>query len=231
MKIQDMFVKDITRELQKHFREFFSNYKKGIAGRTTKTGVWISGFFGSGKSHFLKMLSYLLENREVAGKRAIQYLVENDQIKEPVLLEDMKLAANTPTDVVLFNIDSKSEQSGKQTKDAIVLVFLKVFHEMQGFYGSMPHVAELERQLSEDGHYEEFKETFEEEFGREWVKSRNRFDYIEDTIVDVLSEMGYMSEVAARNWCEKATEPYQISIENFVKMVRDYIECRRNFIA
>ena len=44
----------VTRELQKHFRDFFSNYKKGINGHTDKMGVWISGFFGSGKSHFLK---------------------------------------------------------------------------------------------------------------------------------------------------------------------------------
>ena len=48
----------VTRELQRHFRDFFSNYKKGIVGNTDKMGVWISGFFGSGKSHFLKILSY-----------------------------------------------------------------------------------------------------------------------------------------------------------------------------
>ncbi len=53
----------VTRELSKHFREFFDNYKKGIVGETTKTGVWISGFFGSGKSHFLKILSYLLDGQ------------------------------------------------------------------------------------------------------------------------------------------------------------------------
>lgn len=250
MKIQDMFVKEITRDLQgvivvgegedagvqqeleeyvitrellKHFRAFFSHYKKGIIGKTTKTGVWISGFFGSGKSHFLKILSYLLADKEVAGKRAIQYLIDNDQIKDPMLLADMKLAANTPTDVVLFNIDSKSEQSGKQSKDAIVMVFLKVFNEMQGFYGSMPYVADLERQLSEDGRYDAFQAIFEDEFGKPWIASRNRFDYIQDTIVDVLEEMGYMSSAAARNWCEKATEPYQISIENFAKMVQEYI--------
>ena len=53
----------VTRELQKHFADFYSAYKKGIVGTTPKMGVWISGFFGSGKSHFLKILSYLLENR------------------------------------------------------------------------------------------------------------------------------------------------------------------------
>lgn len=64
----------VTKELQKHFADFFAAYKKGIVGTTPKMGVWISGFFGSGKSHFLKILSYLLENREVGGKRALDYI-------------------------------------------------------------------------------------------------------------------------------------------------------------
>ena len=140
----------VTRELSKHFREFFDNYKKGIVGETTKTGVWISGFFGSGKSHFLKILSYLLDGQKlIGGKRAVDYFIDDHKIEDAMVLADMKLAADTPTDVVLFNIDSKSEQTGKQSKDAIVTVFLKVFNEMQGFYGSMPYVADLERQLSE----------------------------------------------------------------------------------
>ena len=46
----------VTKELLKHFRDFFDNYEKGINGSTDKMGVWISGFFGSGKSHFLKIL-------------------------------------------------------------------------------------------------------------------------------------------------------------------------------
>ena len=40
----------VTRELQRHFADFFAAYKKGIQGTTPKMGVWISGFFGSGKS-------------------------------------------------------------------------------------------------------------------------------------------------------------------------------------
>ena len=47
----------VTRELQKHFADFFAAYKTGITGNTSKTGVWISGFFGSGKSHFLKTVA------------------------------------------------------------------------------------------------------------------------------------------------------------------------------
>ena len=139
----------VTRELQKHFADFYASYKKGIVGTTPKMGVWISGFFGSGKSHFLKILSYLLENRQVSGKKALDYFIDDKKIIDPMVLADMKLAAETPTDVILFNIDSKSESTGKQNKDAIVNVFLKVFNQMQGFCGSIPHVADLERRLSE----------------------------------------------------------------------------------
>lgn len=218
----------VTRELQKHFADFFASYKKGIVGTTPKMGVWISGFFGSGKSHFLKILSYLLENREVGGKQAMDYFVEDKKIADPMVLADMQLAANLSTDVVLFNIDSKSDSNGKTNKDAIVNVFLKVFNEMQGFCGSMPFLADLERRLTEDGRYEEFKAKFEEAYRDRWEDSRQDFDFIQDTIVEVLEGMGFLSEQAARNWCEKAAEPYRISIEDFARRVKTYIDRKGN---
>lgn len=214
----------VTRELQKHFADFFSSYKKGINGHTDKIGVWISGFFGSGKSHFLKILSYLLDNKEVEGKKAIDYFVEDKKIVDPMVLADMKIAASVPTNVVLFNIDSKSEMNSKHSKDAIVSVFLKVFNEMQGFCGSIPFLADLERQLVEEGRYEEFTNLFEKDFGKPWESSRHKFDFIQDSIVEVLDDMGFMSEAAARNWCERATDPYNISIENFARLVKEYLD-------
>lgn len=218
----------VTKELEKHFREFFSNYKKGIVGTTPKMGVWISGFFGSGKSHFLKILSYLLSNKVVNGKNALDYFVDDEKMADQMVLRDMRLAAQTPTEAILFNIDSKSEMVGKHSKDAIVSVFLKVFNEMQGFYGSVPYVADLERHLTENGQYEAFKQCFARHYGQTWADSRRKFDFIQDTVVDVLTEMDVMSEAAARNWCEKAAEPYQISIENFARMVREYLEKKGN---
>lgn len=218
----------VTRELQKHFADFFEAYKKGIVGNTNEVGVWISGFFGSGKSHFLKILSYILANKEVNGKRAIDYFVEDNKIADAMVLADMKLAAETPTDVVLFNIDSKSDSNSKQNKDAIVNVFLKVFNEMQGFCGSLPHLADLESQLTDAGKYDAFKAAFEDEYGSEWEESRHKFDFIQDDVVEALAKIDFMSEEASRNWCEKATESYRISIEDFAKRVKEYINKKGN---
>lgn len=152
----------VTKELSKHFRDFFTSYKKGITGHTDKMGVWISGFFGSGKSHFLKILSYLLENREVQGKRAIEFFTDGNKIEDPMVIADIHLAGNISTDVILFNIDSKSEATSKSNKDAIIDVFMKVFNEMQGFCGSLPFLADLERKLTEDEQYAAFISKFAE---------------------------------------------------------------------
>ena len=219
----------VTKELLKHFRVFFENYEKGIDGYTDKMGVWISGFFGSGKSHFLKILSYLLKNSTVEGKRAIEYFTgcESDagirpKIEDTMLIAEMTKAGETDSDVVLFNIDSKGSAKIGSGKEAIVEVFMKVFNEMQGYCGSVPYLADFERQLDGEGRFEEFKEKFEQIAGAPWEKKRQAFAVIQDKVVKTLVEMDFMSEEAARNWCKNAKGNYDLSIEKFVSLVQEY---------
>ena len=219
----------VTRELQKHFADFFSSYKKGITGNTDKMGVWISGFFGSGKSHFLKILSYLLENRIVDGKSAIDYFIDDKKIKDEMVLADMKLAGNTSNDVILFNIDSKSGMGDTQNnKEAILSVFLKVFNQHLGYYGANPFLADLERHLSAEGKYESFKQAFAEIRGKEWVDSRHQFRFIQDHVCKALVQIDYMSMEAAKNWCESSTGVYNIDVTTFANMVKEYIDEKGN---
>lgn len=214
----------VTDELHKHIGEFFAAYKKGISDPTDRIGVWISGFFGSGKSHFLKILSYLIENREINGKSAIDFF--DDKIQDPATLEDLKKAGDITTDVVLFDIDAKSESDSMADKDSIVKVLNKVFNEMQGFCGAIPWIAEIERNMQKDGSYENFKSTFQEISGNAWEEAREDFYYEEDAIIEALSKTTQMSEGAARNWFERAEQDYSISIERFAKRVKEYIDTK-----
>ncbi len=66
-----------------------------------------------------------MENREVEGKKALDYFIDDKKIQDSMVLADMELACNTPTDVVLFNIDSKSKSAGTKGKDSILNVFFK----------------------------------------------------------------------------------------------------------
>ena len=85
----------ITSELSRHFSDFFEVYDRAIDVPTDKIGVWISGFFGSGKSHFLKMLSYLLSNKVVDGMPAIEYF--DGKVADPMIYSQMKRASSIPT--------------------------------------------------------------------------------------------------------------------------------------
>jgi len=127
----------VTRELDKHFRSFFESYGPSVSHRGTalsgKIGVWVSGFFGSGKSHFLKILSYLLENKRVEkdgqGRTAFDFFKE--KITDAMLIADIQRATSKETDVILFNIDSRANSDEKE--NAILKVFLKVFNERVGY--------------------------------------------------------------------------------------------------
>lgn len=211
----------ITRELRKHFNTFFNNYEKSLSVPTDKIGVWISGFFGSGKSHFLKMLSYILSNDTVAGKNAVDYF--SDKFDDPMMFAQLERCAAVPTDTILFNIDSKSPIN--KDKTAILRVFAKVFYEYRGFYGDDLKVAKLEQFIEKSGKMVAFKAKFEEFHGESWEESRDAFSFFEDDIVDALTEVLGMSETAARNWFN-GTETADMSIEQLVKEIKEYIDSK-----
>ncbi|MCR8844363.1 BREX system P-loop protein BrxC [Paenibacillus sp. SC116] len=248
MLIKDMFIKDIersikgvikvaqtdedniyqeldeyvvTRELNKHLSKFYENYQQGIDGHTDKMGVWISGFFGSGKSHFLKILAYLLENKKAKDKRAVDFFA--NKIQDELIYANMKRTANVDTEVILFNIDSKSSLDNKSKEDAILRVFSKVFYEHQGFYGDIPGVAEMEKYLTKEGVYEDFKQEFKASAGEEWIERRNTFYFDADYVIGALTKVTSMSEETARNWFENGVNNFEISIEKFSKDVKEYV--------
>ncbi|MBS3950095.1 MAG: BREX system P-loop protein BrxC [Peptococcaceae bacterium] len=212
----------VTAELRRHFGAFFEVYNRSIHQHTDKMGVWISGFFGSGKSHFLKILSYLLMNKELNGKPATDFF--KDKIDDPITLAEMYKAGNVSTDVILFNIDSKSDTDSSTNREAILRVFNKVFNEMQGFSSSLPWLAAMEQRLVKEGTYGAFKAKFAELRGAPWEQMRDDFYFEQDVITQALAEATNMSLEAARSWAGKAEDNFSLSIEAFANRVREYIE-------
>lgn len=224
----------VTQELDKHFRAFFDRYTEALSTPTDKMGVWISGFFGSGKSHFLKILSYLLANRAAKGgtengaaeyKEALDFFDER-KVADALLRASIQKAAQAQTEVILFNIDSKADANSKREKDSIVKVFQKVFDEHRGYFGTVPEIAQFERQLDEKGKYADFQAAFEAASGEQWQEDRDAWAFRQDAIVAALqSSMGMTSE-AANRLVEDYDKHYSLSTEKFASSVRDYLESK-----
>ena len=220
----------VTEELNKYMNRFFDAYKRGLTGRTDKMGVWISGFFGSGKSHFLKILSYILSDKVVINPddgtehTACSFFLDGVKVTDKKLQDKIRDVASysNDTDVILFNVDSKSASDSKTNKEAIKDVFMKVFNEYLGYCGSIPFLADFERKLDESGKYQQFKDKFFEVSGTAWEEAREDYYFIQDEIIEAVSALGIMSEEAARNWAANAESTYSFAIDQFADYVRKY---------
>lgn len=218
--VQELDEYVITRDLKKHFITFFNNYGESFREGTADIGVWISGFFGSGKSHFLKMLSYLLANQEVQGVRTVERFRKKFE-DDPATFMLIDSVTKGHTDTILFNIDI--EGSINKDKTAVLRVFAKMFYNYLGFYGENLKVAKLEQFIEKRGKTAEFRRVFEEKYGGPWLESRDAFAFLEDYVVDTLKEVLGMSEDAARNWFN-GTETVETSIAQLVSEMKEYVD-------
>ena len=218
--VQELNEYVITRELKKHFITFFNNYIESFNETTADIGVWISGFFGSGKSHFLKMLSYLLENKEVQGVKTVERF-RAKFADDPATFMLIDRATKGRTDTILFNIDI--EGSINKDKTAVLRVFAKMFYNYLGFYGENLKVAKLEQFIAKKGKTEEFRRVFEEKNGASWLESRDAYAFFEDDIVATLQDVLGMSEQAASNWFN-GTETVETSIAQLVSEIKEYVD-------
>jgi hypothetical protein len=222
----------VTRELERHFRHFFETYTPSLKNRNAatagKVGVWVSGFFGSGKSHFIKILSYLLENRVTEKNGQQRHAIDFFHDKrgcgdiDSTLFGDIHAAAHHAADVILFNIDSRANTDDQD--NAILKVFLKVFNERVGYCADFPHIAHLERELDSRGQYQAFKVKFADLTGSSWEQERDAFDFYRDELMASLAAASKQSEPSVRQWVEQLEKNFPLDIRNFCKWVNDYID-------
>lgn len=208
----------VTSELRGHFERFFSNYNKSFSAPEENIGVWIQGFFGSGKSHFLKMLSYLLENKSANGKSTVAYF-KDKFADNPLAFAEIESAANHPTETILFNIDIES--GTKKDTDSLKKTFQKVFYSHRGFYGENLQTAELELFLSDEGKYDDFKKQYQAATNREWVADRANLKFRKDAVIKCLTSVLGWSVEAAREWI--GGQENVGSISGFVDKVKKYL--------
>jgi len=211
----------VTNEIVKHFRTFFRKYRESINAPTSKMGVWITGFFGSGKSHFLKMLGYLLENKSVADLYAPGFLL--GKIQDETIKADINMSANSNTKVVIFNIDSKEGSTAKSKQHAITDVMLRTFNESVGLSATTPWVADMERELIKEGSYDSFMASFEQYSSKDWKKDgRNQAFLNRNHIIKALVDTREMDEESARKYFDDQVNNFSITTERFAKIVNDY---------
>ena len=207
----------LTDEIERRFDDFLEAY----SDYQNANGVWISGWFGCGKSHMLKMMSLLLPNSVIDGVNV--HNVFRSKCTDAMLAGRIDKAVAIPSESILFNIDQKADVISKQDIDALLAVFVKVFDEHCGYYGKQGYIANFERQLDQDGSLSSFCNAFEKHAGMPWTTGRERVlrvgSSIDKAFRDVTGE-------TVEGVIGKYKDDFKLSIEDFAEQITRYIDSK-----
>lgn len=222
MKLQDIYKRKVTEELnpvvsvsdytQKTVKTEISEYvftdeiirylymviNAIREGNYHQNGIWINGYFGTGKSHFLKYLNYCFrpEYREQALARLEDAVLERDPLTHPdsrseVYPSDMRAMADwlkhTRIDTVLFNIGDKVTGEKRDEDASFTKAIWQEFNRFRGFNRENIALAQfLEKPLAEKGRLDAFKRLMDEE----------GFDWENDCLQLASTELDFVMEIA-----------------------------------
>ncbi|WP_417861362.1 BREX system P-loop protein BrxC [Winogradskyella sediminis] len=156
----------VTDGIGQHLSKFINLYTSNIK----ETGVWLSGFYGSGKSYFGKMLGYLIDNPKINGTDAIdRFLPRLNGVENQSLIESDIRKLNSINSKVIF-LDVAKQNTDNGLSFTLFANFLKRLGFREDLYGYM------EYELFIDGKYDLLKSKSKELFGKEWneIKNSNR---------------------------------------------------------
>lgn len=149
-------------------RDQYASLLKAIAEAPSEphegVGVWISGFFGSGKSSFAKNLGYALQNRKVLGQDFSSLFKQQIRDEQVGNLLDL-INTRFPTEVILFDI-AKEQDTRRVTQRVAEFIYTALLRELN--YAEDFDLAELEIELEADGELEQFIAKCKQIHGQEW---------------------------------------------------------------
>lgn len=202
----------ITHEIFNYISKFIEAYKNTFVTRNDEIGFWISGFFGSGKSHFLKILYYIL--RQIN----LDLLIKNNDCLLKIK-NDLEFVAGISKDVIIFNIDSKN------IKEELMLdVFVNEFNSMRGFSSCHGFVCELEEQLSDENIFDDFRREFLDISNISWEEGREKFYFYKEHLIKALSVCKNFSLDVAQDYFVNIEKNYKMNVDIFARKVNEYIE-------
>ena len=197
----------LTNSIRAHFTEILERYWETPKRPHEGIGVWVSGFFGSGKSSFAKYLGLALEDRSVRGEGAAELLGRRtDDDKLRVLLTS--IAEHIPTDAVIFDVSTdRGIRTGNQTMTEIVY---RQLLDRLGYARDLD-LSELEITLEGEGRLDEFEAKFQEVFAKDWNVEKGKIALAVQQASRVMHELDASTYATVDSWRESAMRRADIS--------------------
>jgi hypothetical protein len=190
----------VTDSIRNHLTAILESYSETPNKPHEGIAVWVSGFFGSGKSSFAKYLGMGLEDRDLSGEGAAELLAnQTGDPKTRVLLST--ISEKIPTKAVIFDVSTdRGIRTGNQS---ITEIMYRLFLKSLGYAGDLD-LSELEITLEESGQLDAFKSKYQELFEREWDNGKGLIAIAVQQASRVMHELDLATYPTADSWRESA---------------------------
>lgn len=217
-----------SKELVKNMYTFLNAI---VNKREGKTGIWITGYYGSGKSHFIKYLFYLInkEHRKEAFEQLMEAAKELDLDGfSEVTLSNIEKIENyldkTEIEEIIFNVDKVSGSTKKE--GTLTRIFYNQLNKKRGYNTSNISVALLiEKHLDNLGKFDDFKRLFQEKIGEEWDQKTigRAIRANRSAIIDIAYQLDSNLDKDALKDEIRGDANFDYSPEQLVQELNDYV--------
>lgn len=190
----------VTRQLDQHFERVLDHYLTSASKPTEGVGIWVAGFFGSGKSSFAKMLGLAISNRPVMGTPAAERFSRrpgSDKVR--VLLK--QITERLPTHAVIFDVSTdRGIRSGNQT---LTEIMYRLLLGSLGYARDLD-LSSLEISLEGRNQLDAFKDEYRRLENKEWDAQKNNVAFALNEASQVMHRLDSKKYPMADSWVKAA---------------------------
>lgn len=212
-----------TESIKKNYLKIYEKYRETPNKPHEGIGIWGSGFFGSGKSIFVKMLGLALEDQEIKGEQSSElFAARAGDNRLHVLLKS--IVEHIPTEVVMFDVST--ERGIKSANQTLTEIMYKSFLKKLGYARDLD-LAEHEMTLEEEGQLETFKQTYKELFNKDWDREKDKVSRAFAQASRVMQAMNPDLYPASDSWVKSAQNRTDISPGELAQRAKKLMELHR----
>lgn len=212
----------VTEGLGRDFAEILERYAEAARRPTEGVGVWISGFFGSGKSSFAKVLGHILENRDLDGVPSSVAFERRLPAQGTERLRVLLRQVNEQIPTLCVIVDVLTERNVRRSDEPVSLILYRALLRRLGLAEDID-LAEMEYTLIRGGRMDDFRRRYAAAFGETWDARRNLVAFSRQEASRILHEMDPQTHPAPDSYL-RTYQPLQPSTRWLAQRFLDLME-------
>jgi hypothetical protein len=223
----------VTPTIERYLDDFLEHYTDTIRVPTTEVGVWISGYFGSGKSHLAKIVAMLIENRNLEGMavtRRFESRIPAAAPRRDSIVRSLSRLSQCDSRVLAFNLNSLADS--KTTPLSRLL--LSQFYQSKGYGANFLYARVIEAELDKRGKLQELHETASRLANKPWEDIHKNPNFYSKPLYQAACEVApdvFSSPEEVTHILKSAESGEIYNVQFLVRTILDDLEAREKEVG